>query len=124
MGIHGFQKLTDIDSTRAFFESLNIPSPLYAAWGTGVAEVLAAVALVFGFATRLAGLGIAAIAIGALAMVKWGKENPFQSGVPGFTGELELLLAGVGLALLFLGAGRWSIDGSIRASRRRNKYDN
>lgn len=124
VGIHGFQKLTDIDSTRAFFESLNIPSPLYAAWGTGVAEVLAAVALVFGFATRLAGLGIAAIAIGALAMVKWGKENPFQSGVPGFTGELELLLAGVGLALLFLGAGRWSIDGSIRASRRRNKYGN
>lgn len=122
MGIHGFQKLTDIPSTEAFFKSLNIPSPLYAAWGTGVAEVLAAVALLFGMATRAAGLGTAAVAIGALALVKWGDKNPFEKGVPGFAGELELLLAAVGLMLFCIGAGRWSVDGSMGASRRRNKY--
>lgn len=122
MGVHGFQKLTDIPATQQFFASLGIPSPLYVAWGTGVAEVLAAVALVFGMLTRVAGLGIAAIGIGALALVKWGKQNPFQKGVSGFAGELELLLAAVGLLLFCIGAGRWSVDGSMRASRRRNKY--
>lgn len=121
MAIHGVQKLTDIAGTEAFMTSLNLPSPHWMAWGVGVAEVLAGVALVFGLLTRLAGLGVAAVAIGALALVKWGKHNPFVSGQPGFTGEFELLLAAVGLALMLLGAGRWSIDGSFRAARRRAK---
>ncbi|GAA1391969.1 DoxX family protein [Luteococcus peritonei] len=123
MGIHGFQKLTDMGATTSFFSSLGLPYANYLAWATGIGEVLAAVALVFGVLTRLAGLGTAIIAIGALALVKWGKQNPFQSGQPGFTGELELLLAAVGLALFFLGAGRWSIDGSVRTSRKKAKLE-
>lgn len=121
MGVHGFQKLTDITGTEGFMSSLGLPSPYYMAWGIGIAELLAAVALVFGLLTRVAGLGIAALSIGALAMVQWGAGNPFQSGKAGFVGELELLLAAVGLTLLFVGPGRWSIDGQIRANRRKNK---
>lgn len=122
MGIHGFQKLTDIPATQAFLTSLNLPSPHYLAWGLGAAEVLAAVALVFGLLTRVAGLGVAAIAIGALVLVKWGKKNPFVAGQPGFTGELELLLAAVGIVLFCVGAGRWSVDGSVASGRRKAKY--
>lgn len=122
MGIHGVQKLTDIAGTESFLASLNLPSPHYLAWGTGIAEVLAGVALVFGLLTRVAGLGVAAVAIAALVLVKWGTKNPFVSGQPGFTGELELLLAAVGLTLLFVGPGRWSIDGSIASGRRKAKY--
>lgn len=120
MGVHGYQKLTDITGTEQFFTSLNLPSPHWLALGTGVAEVLAAVALFFGLLTRIAGLGIAAISILALITVKW-KKNPFASGVPGFAGELELLLAAAGLALFFVGSGRWGIDGQIRSNRRKAK---
>ncbi|MGO4956786.1 DoxX family protein [Luteococcus sp. Sow4_B9] len=123
MAVHGVQKLTDIAGTQDFLTQLGLPSPHYLAWGTGIAEVLAGVALLFGLLTRLAGLGVAVVAIAALALVKWGASNPFQAGKPGFTGELELLLAAVGLTLLFVGAGRWSIDGSIRAGRRRAKQN-
>ncbi|WP_420176854.1 DoxX family protein [Luteococcus sp. OSA5] len=121
MGVHGVQKLTDIAGTQQFLGSLGLPSPQYLAWGTGIAEVLAGVALVFGLLTRLAGLGVAVVAIAALALVKWTSTKIFESGQPGFAGELELLLAAVGLTLLFVGAGRWSIDGAFRTARRRAK---
>lgn len=121
MGVHGYQKLTDLAATTDFFTKVGIPSPHYAALGAGVAEMLAAVALLFGCLTRVAGLGVAAIAILALITVKWGSKNPFQSGVAGFTGEFELLLAAVGITFFFLGGGRWGLDGQWRANRRRAK---
>ncbi len=121
MAVHGYQKLTDITGTEGFFTKVGVPSPYYAAWGAGVAGMLAGVALLFGILVRVAGLGVAAISILALVMVKWGSVNPFQSGVPGFTGELELLLAAVGLTFFFLGGGRWGIDGQWRANRRKAK---
>lgn len=123
MGVHGFQKLTDMGATTSFFNTLGLPYANYLAWATGIGEVLIAVGLVFGVLTRLAGLATAVIAIGALALVLWGKENPFKAGQSGFTGELELLLAAVGLALFLLGAGRWSIDGSVRTSRKKAKLE-
>lgn len=123
MGIHGYQKLNNISGTEAFMTSLNLPSPAYLAWGIGIAEILAAVALVFGLLTRVAGLGIAALTIGALALVQWKAGNPFETGKPGFTGELELLLAAVGLLFLCIGAGRWAIDGQISANRRKAKME-
>lgn len=123
MGIHGFQKLTDMNATTSFFNTLGLPYANYFAWATGIGEILAAIALLFGIFTRLAGLGVAAIAIGALALVKWTTRDLLPAGQPGFVGELELLLAGVGLALFFLGAGRWSVDGSVRTSRKKAKLE-
>ena len=45
------------------------------------------------------------IAVGSLVYVKWRSGDFFTAGQPGFNGELELLLAGVGLA--FAGPRRW-----------------
>ncbi|MEL4503644.1 DoxX family protein [Luteococcus sp. H138] len=123
MGIHGYQKISDLSKTQAFMTSLNLPSPTYLAWGIAIAEILAAVALVFGLLTRVAGLGIAALTIGALALVQWKAGNPFEAGKPGFAGELELLLAAVGILLFCVGAGRWAIDGQLSANRRKAKSE-
>jgi putative oxidoreductase len=117
MGVHGYQHLTDFHGTETFLTKVGIPDPHIMAWVLGIGECLAALGLLFGALTRLAGLGVAAIAISALTFVRWGKVNPFVHGQPGFTGELELLLAGVGVLFLLLGAGGWSIDGGIRRSR-------
>lgn len=123
MGVHGVQKLTNIAGTEAMEKAAGVPYPHWAAWTNGVAEVLIAVALLFGLFTRLAGLGITIITTLALVMVLWRHQNPFKSGQSGFTGELELLLAGVGLAIFFLGSGRWAIDGQRRSNKRRARLD-
>ena len=121
VGTHGAQKLLDIPATQAFFENVGLPYAEYLAWGVGTAEVLAAVALIFGFLTRVAGAGIAAIAISALSLVKWGLVNPFVAGQAGFIGELELLLAGVGIVLMLVGGGGWGIDAGIRRGRQQSE---
>lgn len=121
VGTHGAQKLLDVPATQTLFENIGLPYAPYLAWGVGVAEVLAAVALIFGFLTRVAGAGVAVIAISALSLVKWGLVNPFVAGEPGFIGELELLLAAVGVLLMLVGGGGWGIDAGIRRGRQRTE---
>ena len=77
----------------------------------------ASAALVFGLLTRVAGLGVLLIAVGALTFVLWGNWSPFVAGRAGFVGELELLLAVVGLLFLCVGGGGFSLDRSFRKSR-------
>ena len=54
---------------------------------------------------------------GALAFVQWGSWSPFKPGEAGFTGELELLLVGVGLLFLLVGGGGWSVDRGFRSRK-------
>lgn len=119
MGVHGLNKLLDLPAATEAMAQTVLPEPSIMAIVVGAAEVGIAIALVFGLLTRLAGLGIALIAGGALAFVLWGPWSPFIAGKPGFIGELELLLAAVGLLFLTVGAGGWSIDRGFRARRDR-----
>lgn len=117
MGVHGVQKLLNLPGTTAMIGQTMIPYPSIMAIVIGAAEVAIAIALVFGLMTRIAGLGVLLIAGGALAFVLWGSWNPFVPGESGFTGELELLLAAVGVLLLFTGGGGWAVDRGFRARR-------
>jgi len=84
------------------------------AFAVGVCEVAIAVALIFGILMRVVGIGIAVIAIGALVYVKSRTGAVFTDGQPGFAGELELLLAAVGLTFAGLGGGGWTVDRRFR----------
>ncbi|PID50940.1 MAG: hypothetical protein CR980_01010 [Propionibacteriales bacterium] len=121
LGIHGMQRLADMDATSQLFSNTVLPAPVAFAWGVAIAEVVIAALLVFGLATRLAGFLMALVAIGTLAFIQWGPWSIFIDGQTGFIGELDLLLAGIGLVLLCLGGGSWSIDGAIRRSRFKKK---
>ncbi len=114
LGIRGLQILQHLDVTRDQFTQIGMPSPDTMAIVVGAAAFAAAFALVVGAFVRVAGLGIAAIAIGSLVYVKWRNGDVFTAGQPGFNGELELLLAGVGLAFLGLGGGGWGVDRRFR----------
>lgn len=122
LGIRGYQMLTDIPGTRDLLAKLDMPYLEYFPWALGIAHMLAAACLLFGFAVRTVGLCVAALAICVLALVKWGVVPVFQSGMPGFIGELEVLLAASGILLLCLGGGGWGIDAGIRRNRQREKY--
>lgn len=120
-GIRGVQHFLERQTTTDVIAGTYIPEPSIMALVLAAAEVLIAIALVFGLATRFAGAGIAIIAVSALVFVFWGYTSPFVAGQFGFVGEYELLLATVGLLLVFLGAGRWSIDANLRLNRQRRK---
>ncbi|WP_432558708.1 DoxX family protein [Granulicoccus sp. GXG6511] len=114
IGLHGFAKALDIQSVQAMLANTVIPEPVIMSFVLTGAEVAIALALLFGLFTRVAGLGLAAIGIGALVFVHW-VTNPFAGNA--LSGELELLLAGVGLLFLFVGAGGWSVDAAFRRRR-------
>ncbi|MDN5725801.1 MAG: DoxX family membrane protein [Propionibacteriales bacterium] len=130
MGIHGVQKLLNMDGTAQFFSQLEffgtpLPQPGLLAIITGAAEVLIGVSLIFGFLTRLSGLGVLIISLGALLMVKMTSlPTPFAAGSePGFDGELELILAAVGLLFLLVGGGGWGLDRLFRRKNRTGPLD-
>ena len=121
LAVRGLNILTDIPAAQAQFAATVIPYPSIMAIVTGVAALLIALSLILGLLTRLAGLGIALIGGGALAFVQWGSWSPFIAGRPGFLGDYELLLTAVGVLLLCIGAGGWSLDRSVRAGRASNR---
>lgn len=118
IGFHGLNHLLNLPATTRMISGTVLPAPGILAIVLGAAEVAIAIALVFGLLTRVAGLGLALVAGGALAFVLWGAWSPFTPGESGFTGELELLLVGVGLLFMLVGAGGWSVDHGFRARRR------
>ncbi|OYN98683.1 DoxX family protein [Enemella evansiae] len=114
IGIHGYAKAMDIGSVQQMLNNTIIPEPVIMSYVLAASEVAIALALVLGLLTRLAGLGLAAIGIGALVFVKW-VQNPFTGNT--LSGELELLLGAVGLLFLCVGAGGASVDAAFRRRR-------
>ncbi|MDO5683876.1 MAG: DoxX family protein, partial [Propionibacteriaceae bacterium] len=112
--LHGFAKALDINSVQTMLANTIIPEPVIMSFVLTGAEVAIALALLFGVLTRIAGLGLAIIGISALVFVHW-ITNPFIGNA--LTGELELLLAAVGLLFLLVGAGGWSVDAAFRRRR-------
>lgn len=115
LGVHSFQHLTQRTGTLQTIESTGLPYAAELVWVLGICEGLAALALLFGLATRIAGLGTLALGVTALVFVHWGNFNIFADS--GIEGEPALLIAASGLLLLCVGAGGWSIDARTRHRR-------
>ena len=107
---HGGQKLFvyGFDGVAGGFGQMGIPmaglfGPLVA-----LGEFFGGIALVAGLLTRVAGLGLAAIMLGATLIAHRAAGFFMPSGY-----EFTLTLFAASLALAFTGAGRWSLDGVI-----------
>lgn len=120
-GVRAVQHFTNLQDTSDLIGTTWIPQPGIMALVLCVGEILIAVGMLFGILTRIAGLGVTIVATSALVFVWWGASNPFVADRFGFVGEYELVLAAVGLLYLLVGAGAWSVDGSVRRARRRRK---
>ena len=121
VGVRGLQIVLDNPGTADKLAEVGVPSAQAVAWGVGVGLLAVAVLLVFGFITRFAGFLVATVAILVLVFFRWGEFNIFMEGVGGFAGDLELLLAGVGVLLMLLGSGGWAIDAGVRHRRAQRK---
>lgn len=111
----GFAKLTDPASTIGYMNSAGVPNADLLVYVAGAAELLGGLALVFGFMTRLAALGlvILLIPIQFYFHAFWTLEGmEAKAQMVNFMKNLAIM---GGLAMVFAhGPGHFSIDRRLR----------
>ena len=109
---HGAHKvLTGIDPIKHLLAAQGLPDWL--SYGVYLGEVVGPVLVILGLFSRVGGLMIAINMIVAVALVVLNKETGLL-GLDSFGGyklELESFFLFSGLAVVFLGAGRFSVGG-------------
>lgn len=125
---HGAQKLLGwfggggFNASMRWFES-NHHIPTIFALLAILAESVGAAALIAGFFTRIAALAISVNMVVAVALVHW-KVGFFMNWMGTGKGEgfeYHILAVAIGLALMIMGGGRWSVDGVIAKKLKRSR---
>jgi|SRR5688572_14370683 putative oxidoreductase len=83
--------------------------PAFVGYAVFIGEIIAPVLLLVGTYTRLAGLVIAVNMLSAIMLVQRGKIGALNQG-GGWGIELEMLFLLGGVAIFFLGAGKFSLS--------------
>lgn len=96
---HGVQKLSNMESTVAFFASLGFGA--FLAWAVAIIEVAGGLSLILGLWTKLFGALLAGIMIVAIFKVK------FSMGFA--AAEVDLMLLATAVSVIFSGCGRYSV---------------
>jgi putative oxidoreductase len=102
----GFGKLTDIGGTAGWFGSIGLPAPTIVAVLVGLLELVAGLALVVGFQTRIAALALALFTIGATLIA----HTNFADMTQFLIFQKNFAVVGGLLVLAFAGAGALSVD--------------
>ena len=111
---HGAQKLFvyGFDGVAGGFAQMGVPFPGVMGPLVGFVELLGGLALIAGLLTRLAGVGLTAVMLGAMFLVHLPAGFFLPNGY-----EFVLMLAASATTLVITGAGRYSID-AVLARRR------
>lgn len=109
----GFQTLSNIAGSAGYFTGLGLPLPAVAAWGTGLFELIAGLAVLLGLWTKIAALLLAAfcIAAGFIGHYGQGGSDPTLVFLHSQMLMKDIAIAGGFLALAMAGAGTFSLDG-------------
>jgi putative oxidoreductase len=117
---HGAQKLLGwyngfgFSGTMNFFtETMHLPWVI--AFLIVIGEFFGSLGLLVGFLTRFTAASIGVIMLGAISLVHWphGFFMNWSGKQAGEGYEYHLLVLGISLTLVIIGAGRWSVDGLI-----------
>lgn len=111
----GFTKLTDPAGVAGYMTSVGIPNADVLVYVAGLAELLGGLALIFGFLTRLAAVGLILMLIPTTLLFHnfWTMEGA-EANMQMAHFMKNLAIMG-GLAMVFAkGPGRFSIDGRMR----------
>lgn len=121
---HGMQKLLGwfggygFEGTMGFFTG-KLGIPAFFAFLAIMAESLGAIGLIVGLGTRVAALVIA-VEMAVAAMMLHVQNGFFMNWFGSQKGEgieYHLLVIGMGIALMIVGGGKWSLDRAIAGSR-------
>lgn len=107
---HGAQKLFvyGLDGVAGGFAQMGVPFAGVMGPLVGFIEFFGGLALITGLLTRLAGVGLTAVMLGAMAIVHLPNGFFLPNGV-----EFVLTLAAAATTLAITGAGRYSIDARL-----------
>jgi putative oxidoreductase len=120
--VSGIAKLTDTPGTVAHMAAMGIPYPDTLAVVAGVAEVLGAIAIAFGFLTRVASVGLILFMIPTTAIFHAFWNYAGKEQLPQIANFMKNLAIIGGLAVLTAqGPGRFSFDHRIRRARARRR---
>ncbi|PTR30478.1 putative oxidoreductase [Rhodococcus sp. OK519] len=113
---HGWQKFSTwgIDGTQAAFAGMDIPLADVSAIAAATIELVGGVALLIGFATRIAGALLFLNMAGAFFLVH--VDKGLFVGEGGY--ELVLALGVASLLIAGVGAGRFSVDAFVGKNSR------
>jgi len=102
---HAYVKYSNIEYMIGFFGSIGLPALVF--YIVMIIEFVAGAALLLGVFVRVSSVALSVIMIGAVFLVKFNNGFGGSPGKPGFEFDFVLLL--VALAIVFLGAGRYSL---------------
>jgi putative oxidoreductase len=104
---HGAQKLFvyGLDGVAGGFAQMGVPFASVMGPVVGFVELFGGLALIAGLLTRLAGVGLTAVMLGAMVMVHLPAGFFLPNGY-----EFVLMLAASATTLAITGAGRYSVD--------------
>ena len=110
-GGHGFK------GTMKYFTDSGIPA-VFALLAIA-AEFLGSLGLAVGLLTRVAAFGIACVMVVAIVTVHWqhGFFMNWYGNQKGEGFEYHLLVLGIAITLIIVGAGAWSLDGALAGPR-------
>ncbi len=103
-------KFNDIESIGKWFETMNIPFPLLNAYMAATTEVVGAVLLLVGFASRLISIPLMIVMMVAIFTVHF--ANGYEASSNGY--EIPLYYLVMLFTITIYGGGRISIEGIIR----------
>ena len=111
---HGAQKLFvyGFDGIAGGFAQMGVPFPGIMGPLVGFVELFGGLALIAGLLTRLAGVGLTAVMLGAMAFVHLPAGFFLPNGY-----VFVLLLAASATTLAIVGAGRYSLDAQLARRR-------
>lgn len=106
--VHGVQK----QAMWKMQPSAQLPAPMLKLLRfLSIVEPLGGLAMIAGFLTRPAAIGLAIIMVGAINL----KARKMHRGFTGDGGwELDFIVLSANVALLLVGAGAWSLDSVLR----------
>ncbi|MCI2239322.1 DoxX family protein [Paenibacillus sp. TRM 82003] len=109
--VHGVPKLSDPAGATGTAASVGVPAPDLAGWLVILGEVGLGALLLVGLLTRVAG-GLLVLQMAGVWLLVHAPQGFLVQGQ--VNGENALLLGAAGLALLFTGAGRFSLDAAAQ----------
>lgn len=103
----GWGKLTGIEGTTGFFDSIGIPMAGLMAWVVAIVEFVGGIMILTGFRIQVPALLLAFIMLVAILTTKLDADQVFRAM------RLDLLLLLTSLGLFFSGSGKYSVDDAI-----------